>query len=198
MRDRRSLIFFCGHAGAGKTTLARRVIRPLIEQSGRSFCLLDKDTLYGKYSSDVMRVLTGNADDRDSSVYLQNLRDPEYRGLLDTARENLRAGVNVIVVGPLSREIRAHRLHRHDLLRIDLNVSIRIVWVFLDEQEAKRRITARGNANDAWKLAHWDIYRHRLFQPRAEEYPELYLFDNTAPTEAQHAALLHHLLLTKD
>ena len=91
------LIFFCGHAGTGKTTLARRTIATLMQQahlrcSGESFCLLDKDTLYGQYSSAVMGVLTGDPNDRDSPPYLQHLRQPEYDGLLATARENLALG----------------------------------------------------------------------------------------------------------
>lgn len=97
------------HAGTGKTTLAKRML-PRLLQAGIHTCLLDKDTLYGKYSSAVMGVIRGDPNDRDSPEYLQHLRDPEYQGLLDTARENLRLGVSVIVVGPLSKEIKAHRL----------------------------------------------------------------------------------------
>ena len=50
-------------------------------------------------------------------------------------------------------------------------MRVRIVWVHLDEAEARRRIQARGNPNDAWKLAHWDDYRTRLFLPTAADYP---------------------------
>ena len=51
------LIFFCGHAGTGKTTLAKRLLPRLIAATGEPFCLLDKDTLYGQYSSAVMGVV---------------------------------------------------------------------------------------------------------------------------------------------
>lgn len=189
------LIFFCGHAGTGKTTLARRAIRAFMQDahqrcSGESFCLLDKDTLYGDYSSAVMGVLTGDPDDRDSPPYLQHLRDPEYHGLLNTARENLGLGVNSIVVGPLSREIRAHKLRDRAWLKVGGDVDVRIVWVHLQEDEARRRIAARGNRNDAWKLAHWDEYRSRLFRLSPQDYPELLMFDNTRPTEQDFTRLL--------
>ena len=49
------LIFFCGHAGTGKTTLAHRLTGPLMQTTGEPFCLLDKDTLYGRYSAAAMR-----------------------------------------------------------------------------------------------------------------------------------------------
>ncbi len=188
------LIFFCGHAGTGKTTLAKQLIGPLMTRTGESFCLLDKDTLYGGYSAAVMAALTGDPNDRDSTTYLQHLRDPEYAGLMATARENLALGVNVIVVGPLSREIKAHRLTDTDWLAMGGDVAVRIVWVHLPEAEARRRITARGNPNDAWKLAHWDDYRTRLFQPEPAAYPELIMFDNTAAAPDQVARLMSELL----
>lgn len=74
------------------------------------FCLLDKDTLYGSYSAAAMGMLTGDPNDRDSPLFLEHLREPEYRGLLDTARDNLALGVSALVVGPLSREVRERRL----------------------------------------------------------------------------------------
>lgn len=52
------LVFFCGHAGTGKTTLAKRLIGPLMQATGEPFCLLDKDTLYGRYSSAAMDALS--------------------------------------------------------------------------------------------------------------------------------------------
>lgn len=187
------LIFFCGHAGTGKTTLAKRALPLLHQRTGQSFCLLDKDTLYGDYSAAVMGVLTGDPNDRDSPLYLQHLRDPEYGGLLKTARENLALGVNTIVVGPLSREVRAHQLADRAWLGVAADVQLHTVWVHLAEDEARRRITARGNPNDAWKLAHWQDYRQRLFMPDAAHYPELHLFDNTAPAPGDFEALLQAL-----
>ena len=192
------LIFFCGHAGTGKTTLARRAIGALMAEahqrcSGESFCLLDKDTLYGDYSSAVMGVLTGDPNDRDSPPYLQHLRNPEYHGLLATARENLALGVSCIVVGPLSREIKAHQLADRAWLGVAEDVQVHNVWVQLAEAEARRRITARGNRNDAWKLAHWDDYRQRLFVPAPADYPELLIYDNTRPPATAFDELLRAL-----
>lgn len=188
------LIFFCGHSGAGKTTLAKRLIRPLIARSGEAFCLLDKDTLYGAYSASVMGALTGNPNDRDSPLYLQTLREPEYAGLLETARENLRLGVNVLVVGPLSRELREGLLFDRAWLGVDDDVGVHVVWVDLDEIQAKARIESRGNPNDAYKLAHWDEYRVRRFLPPAAAFPGLVRFDNTAPTPEDDERLLQTLL----
>ncbi len=184
-----SLFFFCGHAGAGKTTLAKRVLSTYLNEQ-RSFCFLDKDTLYGNYSAEVMGVLTGDPDDRDSPLYLKHLRDPEYRGVLDTARENIALGVNAIVVGPLSQEVRNHILMDANWLNVSSDTQVKVVWVHVQEAEAHRRIIARNDARDAYKLAHWHDYRTRLFMPTAVAYPELIFYDNTAPTEAQFSQLL--------
>jgi hypothetical protein len=143
-----------------------------------------------------MGVLAGDPNDRDSPPYLQHLRDPEYTGLLNTARENLALGTNCLVVGPLSREVRAHSLADPAWLRVGDEVQVHAVWVHLQEEEARRRITARGNPNDAWKLAHWDAYRTRLFMPEARDYPELRLYDNTAALPEQFDALVQALMAT--
>ena len=187
------LVFFCGHAGTGKTTLAKRLIGPLMRATGEAFCLLDKDTLYGRYSSAAMGALTEDPNDRDSPLYLKHLRDPEYQGLLDTARENLALGIGVLVVGPLSREVRDRRILDRTWLGIGPDVVLTVVWVHTAEDVAHQRIVARGNPNDAYKLAHWDEYRQRRFVPTGHECDGIVMFDNTAPSDADIDALLYRI-----
>ncbi|EDZ98741.1 P-loop ATPase protein [Burkholderia sp. H160] len=184
------LVFFCGHAGTGKTTLAKKLLGPLMKASGTPFCLLDKDTLYGGYSAAAMGMLTGDPNDRDSPLFLKHLRDPEYRGLIDTARDNLELGVSALVVGPLSREVRERRLFDHAWLGVAPDVKLRVVWVESSEDVARQRIVARGDPNDAYKLAHWDDYRQRRFVPTGASSEGLLRFDNTAPTSADYEALV--------
>lgn len=185
------ILFFCGHAGTGKTTLAKRFIQEVLGGSNQKpYCLLDKDTLYGSYSSAVMQVLTGDGNDRDSPLYLQHLRNPEYAGLLATARENLELGITPIVVAPLSREVKGKQILDPAWLGVPAGIDIQVVWVHLEENEARSRITARGNANDAWKLAHWDAYRTRLFLPDEKSHPELIRYDNTHPSPQQFTDLV--------
>lgn len=188
------LVFVCGHAGTGKTTLAKRLIGPLMEATSRPFCLLDKDTLFGCYSAAAIGALTGDPNDRDSPLFLQHLRDPEYRGLIDTACENLALGISVIAVGPLSREIQERRLFDRAWLGVPDNVEIRVVWVTTSEDTAHRRIIARGHPNDAFKLAHWDDYRQRRFAPTQDQLDGVLLFDNTAPTATDYDALLAQIV----
>jgi len=188
------LVFFCGHAGTGKTTVAKRLLGPLTKAAGTPFCLLDKDTLYGGYSAAAMAMLTGDPNDRDSPLFLQHLRDPEYRGLIDTARDNLELGVSALVVGPLSREVRERKLFDHRWLGLAADVTLRVVWVHTSEEAARQRIVARANPNDAYKLAHWDEYRKRRFVPSGAIRDDLLMFDNTAPGAADFDALVARIV----
>ncbi|WP_118178838.1 AAA family ATPase [Paraburkholderia phosphatilytica] len=184
------LIFFCGHAGTGKTTLAKRLIGPLIRSTGEAFCLLDKDVMYGPVGAAAMQALIGDPNDRDSPLYLQHFRDPEYRALIDTARDNLALGINVIAVAPLSREIRERRLVDRAWLDVGDDVAIHVVWVEADDHTVRERIAARGDPADAYKLAHWDAYLQRRFVPTGDARRGLLSVNTTSATSADYDALL--------
>jgi predicted kinase len=186
------LILFAGHAGTGKSTLAKRALPLLIEKTGEDFFFLDKDTAYGVYSAHVMQLTTQNPNDRDSPYYLENLRDWEYQGMLDIAQENLLLGVNVILVGPFSKEILSGRMFNPQELGVPPETSIQIAWIDLSEAEAKNRIVKRANPRDEWKLAHWEQYvKHRTEPP---SHPALHRFDNSVFNEADFETLLNNLV----
>ncbi len=184
------LVFIAGHAGTGKTTLARRAVPLLHARTGESFCVLDKDTAYGAYSAKVMGLLTGDPDDRDSPTFLEHLRDEEYRGLVEVAAENLALGVNVVLVGPFSREVKSKRVFDPLALGVPPDTRIRVVWVSLGEATAKARIVARGDPRDRYKLAHWDEYRKRRFDPDPAEFPQLLHFDNAEFDDAEFGRMI--------
>ena len=159
------LILFAGHAGTGKSTLAKRALPLLIEKTGEDFFFLDKDTVYGAFSAHVMELTTHNGNDRDSPYYLENLRDWEYRGLIEVAKENLLLGVNVILVGPFSKEIQSGQMFNPEALGVPPQTRIHIAWIDLAADEAKRRMEKRADPRDDWKLAHWDQYVLRRISP---------------------------------
>jgi energy-coupling factor transporter ATP-binding protein EcfA2 len=186
------LILFAGHSGVGKTTLAKKAIGLIMSKTQASYCLLDKDTVYGRYSSKVMSLTTGDGDDRDSPFYLEHLRDQEYLGLFDIVRENLALGVNVILVGPFSKEIQSGLFFDVSQLGLPESTLIRVAWIDLTLEEAKRRIESRGDARDAWKLAHWPEYAKRRVEP--PQNPNLFRFDNTNFDESRFETLIDQLI----
>ena len=186
------LLLFAGHAGTGKTTLAKRAMPVLSARGGIVFFFLDKDSAYGAFSSHVMGLLTGNPADRDSPTYLQNLRDREYAGLLDITRENLALGSQVLLVGPFTRELMAGKFFDPVQLGMPAGTVCRIAWIDLSTEEAKRRIEKRNDPRDAWKLAHWDEYLKRRVEPPA--HPALRRLDNQHVDDAEFDALISHLL----
>lgn len=186
------LILFAGHAGTGKSTLAKKALPLIVEKSGEDFFFLDKDTVYGAFSAHVMELTTNNPNDRDSPFYLDHLRDWEYRGLIDIARENLLLGVNVILVGPFSKEMQSGRMMNPEALGIPPQTSISIAWIDLDAQEAKLRMEKRGDPRDQWKLMHWDQYATRRINP--PEHQRIKRFNNKDFDEAQFLRLIGDLL----
>jgi predicted kinase len=186
------LLLFSGHAGTGKTTLAKRALPLLSQRSGHDFFFLDKDTAYGAFSSHIMGLLTGDPDDRDSPTYLQHLRDQEYAGLLDITRENLALGNQVLLVGPFTREIMSGKFFRPVELGLPADTVCRVAWIDLFMDEAKRRIEARNDARDQWKLAHWDEYMKRRVEP--PEHSALMRLDNGVFDTEKFDALMAHLL----
>jgi len=186
------LILFAGHAGTGKSTLAKKALPLIVEKTGEDFFFLDKDTVYGAYSAHVMELTTNNPNDRDSPFYLQNLRDWEYAGLIAIAKENLQLGVNVILVGPFSSEIQSGRMFNPEELGVPSASSIRIAWIDLDEDEAKRRMEKRADPRDEYKLKYWDQYIKRRVDP--PEHIAIQRFDNLHFNEAKFEKLIDHLI----
>ena len=186
------LILFAGHAGTGKSTLAKKALPLIIEKTGEDFFFLDKDTVYGAYSAHVMELTTNNPNDRDSPFYLKNLRDWEYAGLIAIAKENLQLGVNVILVGPFSNEIQSGRIFSAQELGIPSESSIQIAWIDLEETEAKSRMEKRADPRDAYKLKHWNEYSKRRTEP--PEHIAIHRFDNLHFDEVRFEVLLNHLI----
>jgi predicted kinase len=186
------LILFAGHAGTGKSTLAKKALPLIIERTGEDFFFLDKDTVYGAFSAHVMELTTQNPNDRDSPFYLENLRDWEYRGLIDIARENLLLGVNVILVGPFSREIQSGNMFNPEALGVPAQTKISIAWIDLQEQEAKTRMEKRNDPRDDWKLAHWDEYVKRRIEP--PQHASIQRFDNLNFDQENFEKLLNSVI----
>ena len=143
------LTVICGPAGSGKSTYAKK----LAAETGA--CVLDSDTVTEPVVRAGMELGGLDPDDRDSGAYRNAFRDPVYECLFAVAAENLPA-CQVILVGPFTSEIRDPEWPER--LRERFGVEVEVVYVWAEADERRRRIEARGNPRDAFKLAAWEDY----------------------------------------
>ncbi len=157
------LVLVAGGAGVGKTevskALARRVTNAI---------LLDKDRLLGAWVDRVLRA-SGEAVDRDGRYYWQDVRPQEYRTLEATAYDHLELGKVVVIDAPLRPELDnpdwVGRVRRECERR---EAGFLAVWMMVSPETARRRMAARAEPRDRWKLANWDEFlRRQPYHPPA-------------------------------
>ncbi|CAI6037146.1 AAA family ATPase [Cohnella sp. JJ-181] len=155
-----NLVFVVGGAGAGKTTLAKRVA------ARRHAALFDMDTLLRPAAEALMAQAGLDPADRDSEAYKRLCRDLGYRITMDAALENVALGTDAIVIGPFSRELNDPAWVSAELSRAGLDaasVTVKAISVYLaDEAGYKARIAGRGGGLDRWKLEHWERFKTTL------------------------------------
>lgn len=157
-------LFILGHAGSGKTQLAKKWIRER-NQKGESWCLMDKDTVGEVLVRTILTSLELDPDDRDSDLYRKYVRDLEYESCLAVAREQLRIGVNVVLPGPWSREIKSGHIFDNVKIGFPEKTQTRHVYLDIPHDELKYRIQLRNSKRDVWKLKNWEIFKQRLGKP---------------------------------
>lgn len=95
----RKLVLFIGPAGAGKTTIAKALMK-----RRKDAVFLDMDATLRPAAEAIMSAVGLDPNDRDSDDYKRLCRDLGYRMTMNAALENLELGVNAYVVGPLRRK----------------------------------------------------------------------------------------------
>lgn len=124
---------------------------------------IDKDTISRFFTEKILTLLGSDANDRESNIYLSNVRNLEYQTMIKHALENLKVGKNVICSAPFISEF-----NDQDWLD-DINLEAELIdsevvkiWIHVDLPTARERIIARGATRDNWKLANWEDYIEQL------------------------------------
>ena len=159
-------LFVLGHAGTGKSFLTQHILQQQ-RNSGRSWCVLDKDVVSEVWSGPMLQALGADPNDRDSPLFKERVRDLEYKSSLRIGRDQLEAGLDVVFPGPWSRELASDALFSAPALGFPDHTRLRHVWLELSPEVRYERIVARADVRDQWKLDHWDAYIDALKRPAA-------------------------------
>jgi predicted kinase len=152
-----------GGAGTGKTRLARALVRRV-----PNAILLDKDRLLGVWVDLVLQA-AGEAIDRDGGYYWQDVRPEEYRTLERVAYDHLEMKKLVVIDAPLRPELSdpawVGRIRGECESR---GAGFLAVWLIVPSDTARRRMAARAEPRDQWKLANWEEFlRRQPYDPPA-------------------------------
>jgi DNA-binding transcriptional regulator YhcF (GntR family) len=151
------VIMIGGYAGSGKTELGRIVAR----ETG--WPMLDKDTLT-RYVVEAALELQGlSRNDRESDVYVNQIRPGEYASLLEAMSENVQCGNSTIVTAPFIREFSNEAwLTKIQATCRNLSANLTVVWVYCDADTMHSYVRHRDAARDSTKLADWDKYMENV------------------------------------
>ncbi|MGE3795996.1 MAG: GntR family transcriptional regulator [Dehalococcoidia bacterium] len=181
------VILIGGYAGSGKTELGRILAR----ETG--WPMLDKDTLTRPLVEAALEAHGHSPHDRESALYLTEIRPREYEALAAATTENVECGTSAIVTAPFIREFNDPAwLGRTEAAFAALNATATLVWVYCDVRTMHTYLRRRGAARDHAKLADWPTYRTSIdteFRPAA---PHLVIDNCTSsvPLQSQAKALL--------
>lgn len=157
-------LFILGHAGSGKSRLAKRWVKSRMKR-GECWAMLDKDICGEALANAFMVHLGLDPNDRDSQAYKDNVRDLEYQACLDVAADQLKLGVSVVLPGPWNKEIVNGKVF--DVRKLGFPEETMLKHVYLDAtiERMKDRILERENPRDVWKLENWSIFEKTLKVP---------------------------------
>jgi predicted kinase len=147
------VVFVIGIAGAGKSTIAKRLA------AGLRGIYLDKDTVAESFTGLILESAGHDRGDRDSDFYRNVVMPLEYETLLSLGEDNMRLGHPVIFDAPFGAYFSDKEYVRRRAREKSWPAGRRIVLrVQVDKQRNRQQLSQRTSPRDAWKLEHWDEF----------------------------------------
>jgi tRNA uridine 5-carbamoylmethylation protein Kti12 len=148
----KKLILVTSPPACGKTYISKQLAKNL-----KHVVYLDKDTLI--VLSKQIFAVANQEYNRSSDFFENNIRDYEYKAIVDIALEALDYDDLVLINAPFTREIRNKEYIEN--LRAELakkNAKLVVIWVQTDVDVCRQRMIERNSDRDTWKLNNWDKY----------------------------------------
>ena len=174
------LIIVLGITGAGKSVVGKLIAK------NKGFTYIDKDTVSTELTELILENLSPLKDkhDRESSYYTNVVRPLAYESMLHIALENIEIGNSVVIAAEFGVEIKnADFLEENEYMEeIRKLADIKVVHVHVDHSTLLKRLIARNEQRDSWKLANWDSYVKEVGSAKIQWNSALYkllTFDNS-------------------
>jgi predicted kinase len=172
------VVFVIGIAGAGKSTIARQLA------AGLRGVYLDKDTVAGSFTGQILESAGHERGDRDSDFYRNVVMPLEYETLLSIGEDNMRLGHPVIFDAPFGAYFSDREYIRRRATEKSWPAGRRIVLrVQVNKERNRQQLSQRTSPRDAWKLEHWDEFWASAQRDCLWEDVEHITVDNTADSD---------------
>ena len=118
---------------------------------------LDKDTLI--VLSKQIFTVAGQEYNRSSDFFEENIRNYEYKAIIDIGMEALAYEDIVLINAPFTREVRDDEYMKQFRERLaTIGARLVVVWVVTDKEICHKRMIERASDRDKCKLENWDEY----------------------------------------
>ncbi len=178
-----------GPPGSGKSTAADLLVAALDPHPA----LLDKDTLFAGFVTEVGQAHGRAPGEREGEWYDRHVKRHEYAGMTAAARQVRAGGCPVLLVAPFTGQIRDPAVWAEWVVALG-GGPVQLVWVRSDRETLEHRLHRRASDRDAGKLAAFEAFVERMAPDLPPPVPHLEL-DNRlgAPDLAEQVLALCNL-----